>query len=91
MGIQLGFDILDTNSTFYSRLFAVKIIEAIQKLISFPKMGRIVPEIEKSNIRELIYKSYRIIYRINDEIIEIVSVFHGSRNFDKNKFLNGLK
>jgi toxin ParE1/3/4 len=77
----------DKNSPQYANLFAFKVIESIQKLTTFPEIGRIVPEIENQNIRELFYKSYRIIYRIQQDCIEIVSIFHGSRIINKD-FLN---
>src|SRR6056297_2382558 len=73
----------DNNSPHYAKLFAFKIIESIQKLKNFTKIGRIVTEIENPEIRELFYKSYRIIYRIQQDCIEIVSIFHGSRIIDK--------
>jgi len=45
-------------------------------------MGRIVPELDESNIRELILRNYRIIYRILGDMIQIVRLFHGSRIMD---------
>jgi len=45
-------------------------------------MGRIVPELDEPNIRELILRNYRIIYRILEKKIQIVRLFHGSRIMD---------
>jgi toxin ParE1/3/4 len=70
---------IEIDSIFYAKLFAEKLLYAIQNLEKFPKIGRIVPEINQTNIRELIYKSYRIIYRFNMDYVDILSVFHGSR------------
>ncbi|TFG00558.1 MAG: type II toxin-antitoxin system RelE/ParE family toxin [Promethearchaeota archaeon] len=42
-------------------------------------MGRKVPELDDPNIRELIFRNYRLIYRIMGDKIQIVRVFHGSR------------
>lgn len=44
-----------------------------------PYMGRIVPEISNPDIRELIFKKYRIVYRVNKKKIEILTVFEGHR------------
>ena len=44
-----------------------------------PKSGRVVPEIGNPNMRELIYRGYRIVYRLNGDIIEILTVFEGHR------------
>lgn len=44
-----------------------------------PRSGRTVPEIGNSDIRELIFRGYRIVYRFNDDRIEILTVFEGHR------------
>jgi plasmid stabilization system protein ParE len=44
-----------------------------------PQIGRMVPEIARPEIRELIYRKYRIVYRVTDCIIEILTVFEGHR------------
>ena len=46
----------------------------------FPKLGRVVPETQDENIRQLLYQNYRIIYQIVGERIEILTVVHGSRD-----------
>jgi len=38
-----------------------------------------VPEISNPEIRELIMKKYRIVYRIHEEVIEILTVFEGHK------------
>lgn len=50
-------------------------------MVELPKMGRIVPEIEDSNIRELIIYSYRLIYEISPNRTEILAIIHGKQNF----------
>jgi plasmid stabilization system protein ParE len=44
-----------------------------------PRSGRTVPEIGNPDIRELIYRGYRIVYRLNGDRIEILTVFEGHR------------
>ena len=44
-----------------------------------PRSGRAVPEIGNPDIRELIYRGYRIVYRLNGGRIEVLSVFEGHR------------
>ena len=44
-----------------------------------PRSGRTVPEIGNPDIRELIYRGYRMVYRLNGEHIEILTVFEGHR------------
>ncbi|MBW6517650.1 MAG: type II toxin-antitoxin system RelE/ParE family toxin [ANME-2 cluster archaeon] len=70
------------DSEYYARSFAKGIIKAIERLIVFPESGRIVPEYNLNNIREIIYQNYRIVYRIKSDIIEIVTIVHGARLLD---------
>ncbi len=44
-----------------------------------PRSGRTVPEIGNPDIRELIYRGYRIVYRLNGDRIEILTIFEGHR------------
>jgi plasmid stabilization system protein ParE len=43
------------------------------------KSGRTVPETGNPDIRELIYRGYRIVYRLNGDQIDILTVFEGHR------------
>ena len=52
-------------------------VEAI--LTDNPRSGRTVPEIRNPDIRELIYRGYRIVYRLNGDRIDILTVFEGHR------------
>jgi len=53
------------------------IFSKVEKLKSSPEIGRIVPEINDSQFRELIYGNYRIIYRIETKQISILTIRHG--------------
>ena len=58
----------------------VKILfDKTQLLKTSPKSGRIVPEIHKEDIRELIYGNYRIIYRTEKNKISILTIRHGKQ------------
>ena len=46
------------------------------RLKTFPESGRIVPEINNNNFRELIYGNYRIIYRIERKQVSILTIRH---------------
>jgi len=52
------------------------IFSKVEKLKSSPEIGRIVPEINDSQFRELIYGNYRIIYRIETKQISILTIRH---------------
>ncbi|MGH8224611.1 MAG: type II toxin-antitoxin system RelE/ParE family toxin [Gammaproteobacteria bacterium] len=46
---------------------------------SQPYSGRAVPEYRRDDLREILEGSYRIIYLILDERIDIVTVRHGAK------------
>ena len=67
------------DSTHFAQMFAVRTFEAVRRIQRFPESGRIVPEIKKKDIREILLGNYRIIYRVKDNLIEILTVYHSSR------------
>ena len=46
-------------------------------------MGRIVPEIGDKTIRELVHYSYRLLYKLSPNRIEVLAIIHGKQNFAK--------
>ena len=70
---------ISKDSELYAVNFASKIISSVETLKVFPEIGRIVPEYDDPKIREIIYRNYRIVYQIEDKVVEIITVFHGSK------------
>jgi addiction module RelE/StbE family toxin len=74
---------IEKDSEFYAKAVVNRIFQATEKLKQFPKIGRIVPELDREDIRELIIYSYRIIYQLKEKQILIIAVIHGKRLFEK--------
>jgi toxin ParE1/3/4 len=53
------------------------VFSKVDQLKSAPEIGRIVPEINDKQFRELIYGNYRIIYRVEVLQISILTIRHG--------------
>ncbi len=70
---------ISKDSDFYAINFTSKIISSVDILKVFPEIGRIVPEYENIMIREILYRNYRVVYQIEKNDIEILTVFHGSK------------
>ena len=66
-------------------VFADRAFRATDRLVQYPRLGRIVPELETETIREMILGNYRIIYRIREEEVQVVTVHHGARLLDVDK------
>ena len=63
----------------YAQLFAIQAFETVDRLEMFPLSGRVVPEINRKEIREVILGNYRIVYRLKEEETEILTVHHGAQ------------
>jgi toxin ParE1/3/4 len=67
------------DSHFYAKAVVDKFISTAESIALFPQVGRVVPELNDDLIRERFVYSYRLIYQINDNHIEILAVIHGKR------------
>ena len=73
-------DFIARDSRYYAKKVVHDIREIVDELNELPNMGRIVPELNEEDVRELFLYSYRIIYEIKDEVIFVLAVVHQRRN-----------
>ncbi len=61
--------------------FGYELISETDRLQEFPNFGRIVPEYRSDDIRELLFRPYRIVYRVDHErkLCQIARVWHSAR------------
>ena len=59
-----------------AKKWASGLFQHAKHLLKMPLAGRIVPEVGKDDLRELICGNYRVIYRIEVERIIILTVLH---------------
>jgi addiction module RelE/StbE family toxin len=69
------------NSALYAQLVVARLISSVERAGEFPESGRVVPELGEPSIREILWRNYRIVYRIRGAVVEIVTVFHGAMLF----------
>jgi toxin ParE1/3/4 len=55
------------------------VFRKVEDLQDFPESGRVVPETENKAIREMIYGNYRLIYRLEEKRISVLTVRHGKQ------------
>lgn len=55
-----------------------------QVLERFPEIGKKVKELPGKEYKEILYKKYRIIYKLHNENVFIMSVYHSSRLLQNN-------
>ncbi|MBA3899138.1 MAG: type II toxin-antitoxin system RelE/ParE family toxin [Bacteroidetes bacterium] len=73
-------EFIKKDSEKFARITVRNIRDRARQLKQLPTSGKIVPEIEKTEIRELIFGNYRIIYKIfSTTRIDILTVHHSAR------------
>lgn len=68
------------DSPIYAKRVSDAIVRKTIRLEELPRIGRVVPEFEDENIRELSMYSYRILYEIKSSHIDILAVIHKRRD-----------
>jgi addiction module RelE/StbE family toxin len=56
-----------------------QIVSSTDQLSEFPLSGRVVPEFNEEDMRELMVRNYRVVYQVIGETVGIVRVHHGAR------------
>jgi plasmid stabilization system protein ParE len=69
------------DSEHYAGLTVARIFSAVERLIPFPQSGRVVPERDEGEIREIIVGGFRVVYRVREGLVEVATVFRSSRKF----------
>jgi plasmid stabilization system protein ParE len=83
--LEIILDYIYLESPTHAGDLLVKIGKAVSRLSDFPQSGRMVPELKRLNItsyREIIKDHWRIIYRIFDTKVRILSVLDNRRDID---------
>jgi len=65
--------------------FAARILRATEQLAHSQRLGRIVPEFGIESLREIVVGSYRVIYRIRRQDVQVLTVHHGARLLDSGR------
>lgn len=73
------FNYIANDSPLYAHRTVNKIIAKVELIKINPQIGRKVPEFDRKDMREIFCYSYRIIYRLKKNEINIISIIHGAR------------
>ena len=65
-----------TSSPVYATQLVIRIEARTSQLEHFPESGRLAPEGEDRNVREVFERPYRILYRLKEARVEIIAVIH---------------
>jgi plasmid stabilization system protein ParE len=70
---------LARDSKPYASRVVDRLMTAVERARPVPRLGRVVQEVGDERIRELLFQTFRIIYRADEGRIVILSVVHGGR------------
>ena len=70
---------IEKDSPIYAKSVVSKFFEKAEILQDFSELGRKVPEMNDTSIREIFIYSYRLIYTLKKDTILFVAVIHGKR------------
>jgi toxin ParE1/3/4 len=59
--------------------WTARLVEQAELAATTPFGGRVVQELGRNDVREVFLRSYRIIYRVAGDDIQILTVFEGHR------------
>jgi toxin ParE1/3/4 len=69
------------DSPRYADLVAARLVAAVDRVREFPESGRVVPELGRPDVREVLHGAYRILYLLRGDRAEVLAVHHGARRF----------
>ena len=72
-------DFIAQNSPTYAKRMVDRLTGRSKQIGVFPLSGRVVPEFEVGQIREVFQRPYRIIYHIRPDHVDVIAVLHMSR------------
>ena len=79
------YEFISKESEYYAELTVFKIISKTELLNNNVNIGKVIKEKQNPFFRELLYKQYRIMYKVlGDQQVDILNIFHSSRNFESN-------
>jgi len=67
------------DSSAYAAAVVKTILDTTRNFSRFPFSGRVVPELGEENIREWFAYSFRVVYRIDNQVVTVAAIVHGKR------------
>lgn len=59
------------------------IFNAIETVVPFPRIGRVVSEVGDDTVRELLFRTFRIVYKATADGIVVLAILYGGRPSDR--------
>jgi addiction module RelE/StbE family toxin len=85
--LERAVDYIYLDSPSYAFSFLSDVMERVRTLDVFPYRGRLVPEINVEDVREVFIHRYRLVYQVEESRIIILTFVHGAMNWSGQNLL----
>jgi plasmid stabilization system protein ParE len=68
------------DSPLHADIFVSELLDHVDLLAGHPSLGRVIPEVNEEDKREIIHENYRVLYYRADRIY-VFRVIHGKQDF----------
>ena len=73
------------NAPVAARRFGEQLIAKVELLQSAPLLGSFIAEDESLTYREILQGNYRLIYRVSEDVVYLMTIHHAARLLDPRK------
>lgn len=70
------------DSVLHAISFIDRLVERTEQLRASPGIGRVVPEFDREDLREVLFRGYRIVYLARADTVTVLRVVHGARDLE---------
>ncbi len=71
---------IQKDSLYYAKQIVQLIHAKVTKLKDFPFTGRVIPEFNQDQFREIITGNYRIMYFVELDTVTVITIVHSRRD-----------
>ena len=79
--VEIG-DFIAVDSRQRAQTFVDELVACCRQLATMPRAFPLVPHLKAAGLRRRPYRDYVILYRIEDETVQVLRVLHGARRHD---------
>ncbi len=76
-------DYIARDSENYAATFVQEVNEAAASLADFAERGVVVPEFGDETVRELLVRPYRLVYKLTEDKVIVLTLVHGARRIGR--------
>ena len=74
-------DYLAADDPVAAERWVNKLLATARAAADVPMAGRVVPEIRLASVREVFLRTYRVVYRVREDHVVVLTIFEGHRLF----------